>query len=107
MIYEELIAKAVKGRTVNSLAKEWGIPQKTLDNYVKGTRTPDFHTALILVRETGLSAEKVLMVLAEHEANRKLTKRDLSAITDKFSPSFEALLRLANTCWNHLQRVAQ
>jgi len=107
MNYEELIAKAVKGRTVNSLAKEWGIPQKTLDNYVKGTRTPDFHTALILVKETGIAAEKVLWVLAEHEANRKLTKRNLRAITDKFSPSFELLLRLANACWAQIQRVAQ
>ncbi|MBW9331901.1 hypothetical protein FEE59_00065 [Herbaspirillum sp. RU 5E] len=107
MTYEELIAKALKKRSVNSLAKEWGIPQKTLDNYVKGTRTPDFHTAMILVQESGCSAEKVLKVLAEHEASRRLTKRDLTAIADKLSPSFDALLRMANACWMQIQRVAQ
>jgi|GEM_PF-1216603 len=106
MTYEELIAKAVKGRTVNSLSKEWGIPQKTLDNYVKGTRAPDFHTALVLVKESGVPAEKVLKILAEYEANRKMTKRDLSLISEKLSPSFKSLLRVANACWIQLQRVA-
>ncbi|MCA1323753.1 hypothetical protein [Herbaspirillum sp. alder98] len=107
MNYEDLIAKAVKGRSVNSLAKEWGIPQKTLDNYVKGTRTPDFHTTIILVKESGFTAERVLKVLADHEASRKLTKRDMTAIADKLSPSFDALLRMANACWSQIQRVAQ
>lgn len=107
MTYEELIAKAVKGRSVNSLAKEWGIPQKTLDNYVRGTRTPDFHTTLILIKESGYSAERVVKVLADHEASRKLTKRDLTVITEKLSPSFDSLLRMANACWMQIQRVAQ
>jgi len=107
MNYEQLIARAVKGRTVNSLAKEWGVPQKTLDNYVKGTRMPDFHTTIVIVKESGIEAEQVLKIMAKHEAERKMTKRDLTAISHKLSPSFNTLLRLANACWTKVQRVAQ
>src|SRR5450830_2054482 len=99
MNYDQLIAKAVKGRTINSLAKEWGVPQKTLDNYVKGVRMPDFHTTVIIVKESGLDAEQVLKIMALHEGERKVTKRNLDVVADNLQPSFDSLLRIANAFW--------
>jgi DNA-binding XRE family transcriptional regulator len=71
MNYEELIANALKGRSVNSMAKTWGVPQATLDNYVKGKVMPDFDTALKIVREAGANEADAFEALAENSATTK------------------------------------
>jgi protein-disulfide isomerase-like protein with CxxC motif len=71
MDYKNLIEKALNGRSVNKAAHDWGIPQKTLDNYVKGTRLPDYQTALIIAAEAGIEAGEMMKVCAAEEAKKK------------------------------------
>ena len=47
MEYQEFVEAALKGRSVNSMAKAWGLKQQTLDRYVKGTHLPDYRLSLI------------------------------------------------------------
>jgi len=89
MSYLELIQRALKGRSVNSTAKEWGIPQKNLDRIVKG-QLPDFATAQLIAEEAGIDLGEALKMLASEERNRKNHP-------DKLSQSFNALLRMVNS----------
>jgi predicted transcriptional regulator len=80
MNYEELIAKALNGRSVNSMAKQWGVNQPTLDRYVKGQTMPSYDIALKIINEAGIDISEGMTVLAEEERNRrsrnfKLTKQ--------------------------------
>jgi hypothetical protein len=71
MTYQELIARALHGRSVNKAAHEWGIPQKTLDTYAKGKRMPDYQTALLIAQEAGVEPGIVLRICAAEEALKK------------------------------------
>lgn len=71
MNYEELIAKALKQRSVNSMAKVWGLPQVTLNRYVTGKNMPDYDTAMKIAREAGVEPGEAFEVLAAEERNRK------------------------------------
>jgi len=71
MNYRELIARALRGRSVNQTAKDWNIPQKTLDNYVKAERIPDYQTALIIAREAEVDPGEVMLIFARQEAAKK------------------------------------
>ncbi|ALF87519.1 MULTISPECIES: hypothetical protein [Ralstonia solanacearum species complex] len=70
MEYAELIDKALHDRTVNKAAHEMGIPQPSLDRYVKGSRLPTYAAALILAKEAGVSAAQALCAVAAEEARR-------------------------------------
>ncbi|WP_454712992.1 hypothetical protein, partial [Cupriavidus nantongensis] len=70
MSYQELIAKALNGRSVNRAAKDFGVPQKTFDRYTKGERLPDYHTALMLAQAAGIDPGEAFLMLAEEEAKR-------------------------------------
>lgn len=89
MSYLEIVKRALKERTVNAAAKQWGVPQSTLDKYAKGTRLPDYLTAKIIAIEAGVSAEEMLNALAAEETKMK-------AVKAKLSKSFNWLLRVAN-----------
>lgn len=71
MSYLEIVKKALKGRTVNAAAKQWGLPQPTLFKYANGTRLPDYLTAQIIAAEAGITAGEMLDTLAAEEARRK------------------------------------
>lgn len=71
MTYDDLIAKALKGRPVLQASKDWKIPQPTLRKYVKGERIPDYQTALIIAKEAEVSAAVVMQIFAEEEAKKK------------------------------------
>jgi hypothetical protein len=71
MTYQELIAKALKGRSVNAAAHEWGVPQTSLNTYARGKRMPDYQTALILASEAGIDPGVVMQICAEEEARKK------------------------------------
>lgn len=71
MNYDELIAKALKERSVLQASKDWQIPQPTLQRYVKGIRIPDYQTALIIAREAEVNAAVVMQIFAEEEAKKK------------------------------------
>jgi hypothetical protein len=87
MNYEQLIAKALKGRSVNAAAKDWGIQQVTLNRYVKGIRLPDYSTARLIAKEAGVKETIVFNILADEEEDRKSR-----SIMEKLSANFEYLM---------------
>jgi hypothetical protein len=72
MDYTQLIAKALKGRSVNKAAQDWAMPQKTLDRYVKGERLPDYQTALKIAEDADVDPGEVMKICASEEAKRKV-----------------------------------
>ena len=80
MGYLELIAKALKGRSVNATAKDWNIQQRTLDRYVKAEQLPDFRTAKKIAEEAEVSYGEVLSALATEEEKRKGSSHVKAAI---------------------------
>lgn len=79
MDYAELIDKAIKGRSVNGLAKTWGLPQKTLESYVKGKTLPNYSTAEIFAHEAGISLAETMRILINEEQRRKPLKEIITA----------------------------
>jgi len=71
MEYAEIVQKALRGRSVNRAAKEWGVGQVTLNRYVNGGRLPDYETAVLMAREAGVEPGVMLIALAEEESRRK------------------------------------
>jgi hypothetical protein len=72
MTYDELIARALKGRSVNSAAKAWGVKQQNLDRWVKGMSMPNYNTALKMAREAGIDPAVAFEVFAEQEKAREV-----------------------------------
>ena len=70
---------ALKGRSVNSMAKAWGIPQPTLDAYVKGKTIPDFDTALKMTKEAGADEKEAFEALAEKARSNRAAKFKLQS----------------------------
>lgn len=74
MTYDELIAKALQGRSVNAAAQAWGVPQTSLNTYARGKRMPDYQTALVIAQEAGVDPGDVMRICAAEEAKRKPRK---------------------------------
>jgi predicted transcriptional regulator len=72
MNYAEMIAKAFTNRSVNAMAKMWGIPQKTLDRYCKGETLPDYDTAEKIADQAGIERGVAFAILAEETRLRKI-----------------------------------
>jgi ribosome-binding protein aMBF1 (putative translation factor) len=89
MSYLEMMKQALKERSVNKAAKEWGMPQSTLDMYIKGDSIPDFVTAKKIAKEAGIKLDKAFELFADQQAILKARK-------EKISKSFNWLLRVAN-----------
>lgn len=71
MKYSELIEKALKGRSVNSMARTWGVPQPTLAKYMQGDRLPDYDLALKIALEAGVEPGDAFLTLAQEQRNLK------------------------------------
>ena len=71
MGYLEVIAKALKGRSVNATAKAWNMQQVTLDRYVKAKQLPNYIIAKKIAEEAGISYGEMLELLALEEEKRK------------------------------------
>ena len=71
MTYQELIAKALNGRTKYAMAKVLGITQVTLGRYVSGERLPDFDTAWKLAKEADVDPAEAFETLAEAQREHK------------------------------------
>lgn len=99
MSYLEIVKRALKERSVNQAAKDWGIQQTTLNRYANGTRLPDFMTAKIMASEAGVSAEEMMNALAAEETKMK-------AVKAKLSKSFDWLLRVANVSYMRVVATA-
>jgi hypothetical protein len=91
MDYAEVIAKALKGRSVNSVAKAWNVAQPTLDRYVKGKHLPDYITARRIAFEAGISDGDMLKILSVEEAKRNATR--YNADRADVAQSVEQLIR--------------
>lgn len=78
MNYNEFIAKALRGRSTNRAAKELGVPQSTLDKYVRGVRVPDYCTAVKLAKEADVSLGETMLILMEKEASKKAISETLA-----------------------------
>lgn len=74
MEYDELIAKARKGRSVNSLAKIWGVPQPTLNVWVKGEGVPPYDIAAKMVADAGVDPGEAFLALARAAQANKAKK---------------------------------
>ncbi|MDN2700853.1 helix-turn-helix transcriptional regulator [Janthinobacterium sp. SUN100] len=71
MKYSDLIEMALKGRSVNSMARTWGVPQPTLARYMQGNRLPDYDLALKIAIEAGVEPGEAFIALAEEQRNLK------------------------------------
>ena len=71
MKYSDLIEMALKGRSVNSMARAWGVPQPTLARYMQGNRLPDYDLALKIATEAGVEPGEAFVALAEEQRNMK------------------------------------
>ena len=87
MSYRELIAKAMQGRSVNQTAHDLGMPQPTLNRYVRGDRLPDYTTAFLLAKEAGVDPREMFLALVEEEAKKK-------GALEKITEGFDWLLSL-------------
>lgn len=67
MDYNELIALALQGRSVNATSKALGIPLATFQRYVSGERLPDFDYGLRIVQAAGISLEEGFLILAKQQ----------------------------------------
>lgn len=74
MSYLEVIARALKGRSVNATAKEWNVKQVTLDRYVKAKQLPSYSLAKRIADEAGISHGEMLDLLAQEEEKRRSEK---------------------------------
>lgn len=67
-----MIDRALKGRSINSMAKVWGVQQVTLNRYVKGERMPDYSTGLKIAREAGINPAEAFEIFAAEEQSHKM-----------------------------------
>jgi transcriptional regulator with XRE-family HTH domain len=67
MTYEQLIEKVLNGKSVNSRAKELGMAQKTLDNYVRGKSAPGCAVTMMFAEVAGIPLNEAVAAVAEQE----------------------------------------
>lgn len=72
MNYQDMIVIALQGRSVTAAAKAWGVPQPTLNRYVRGERMPDYSTGLKIARDAGVEPGEAFEVFAEEERSHKV-----------------------------------
>jgi transcriptional regulator with XRE-family HTH domain len=80
MNYEDLIDRALDGRTVNRAAKDLGISQSSLDRYTKAKALPDYRSAVILAQAASIPLGDALLILAEEEQKRREVKETFTAV---------------------------
>lgn len=68
LTYEKLIELVLDGKSVNSRAKELGLPQKSMDHYVKARSLPDCDIAIVLAKAAGVSIEDAVVAIAAKKA---------------------------------------
>lgn len=91
MNYSDVMARALKGRSVNAAARDMGLPQQSLSRWVLGKNLPDYSSAAILAAEANVSLGDMMRVLVEEDQRRKVSK-------DMLAAGF----RLLTNAWNRL-----
>lgn len=90
MNYQDLIAKALEGRTVYQLSKQWGIGQPRLHRYMKGETLPDYETAWKIAEAAGVPPGDAFKVLVEEQ--RIHTSKQFKLQMGFVQPTMVALL---------------
>jgi len=75
MDYDEFIEKVLRGRTVNAAAKAIGVPQPSLDKYVKKVTIPGIENGYKMVAAAGIDFKEGFETLANAERLHKLKKQ--------------------------------
>lgn len=68
MDYDVLMEKVLAGRSVNATAKALGIPQKTLESYVKGKSFPGCAATRKLAQAAGVPVQEAVDAVADKES---------------------------------------
>ena len=71
MDLQTAIEKAINGRTLYRVAKDWDIAYPTLFHYVKKGRVPDAATAIKIADDAGLDRGEMLALMAQAEQTKK------------------------------------
>ncbi|AIY41691.1 hypothetical protein LT85_2533 [Collimonas arenae] len=100
MNYADLIVKALDGASINAKAKEWGVPQKTLESYAKAKTLPDYDTALMMANAAGIGIEEAFKMLAKEAKLRKKNAKQIAA-AEKIKKNFNALASYVRTRFSH------
>ncbi|GAB7524065.1 helix-turn-helix domain-containing protein [Paraburkholderia sp. 2C] len=95
MNYDELIAKALQGRSVSATAAHLGMSKMTLNRYVRGSHIPDYRTAALLAKEANVSLGEVMQIMVAKEAELKGSK-------EVFAAGFRLLTNAANRLFSRL-----
>lgn len=95
MDYENLIAKVLDGRSVNATAKAIGLPQRTLEDYVKQKSFPNCSTTILLAKAAGIDIETAVKAVSKKELEVKTKSQYVAAALDKLAVSFNTLLSMA------------
>ncbi len=73
MEYQELMERALRGRSVRKAAQMWGVHSATMDKYARGERVPNYKVTQCIIEDSGTPAEEVLRVIAALEELRENT----------------------------------
>jgi hypothetical protein len=68
MDYRVFMEKVLAGRSVNATAKALGIPQKTLEGYVKERSFPGCAMTIKLAEAAGISVQEAVDAVAKRES---------------------------------------
>jgi hypothetical protein len=68
MTYQELMEKVLAGKSVNARSKELGIPQKTLEGYVKERSYPGCAMTVKLAVTAGIPINEAVEAVAKQES---------------------------------------
>jgi len=79
MEYSELMEKAIKGRSVLSLSKLWGVPQPTLRKWLIGQHVPGADIIERIIAESEVEALEAVKTIARQERMLKAAKFKLQS----------------------------
>jgi transcriptional regulator with XRE-family HTH domain len=102
MNYAELVQLALKGRSVTSMAKQWGVPQATLDRYVKSERMPDYGTAMKMAKEAGIAPGEAFETLVTEEQIHKSRQFRLQSGFVQNSPLLIGAMVVLSSCFFYI-----
>lgn len=98
MNYSDVMARALKGRSINAAARDMGLPQQSLSRWVLGKNLPDYSSAAVLAAEANVSLGEMMRVLVEEDQRRKVSK-------DMIAAGFRLLTNALNRLYAGLSAV--
>lgn len=96
MNYEKFMELVLAGRSTNAAAKAIGVPQKTLEGYVKQKNFPNCSSTILLANAARIDLAEAVKAVSKKELEVKTKSHHVALALDKMSLSFNWLLRAAN-----------